>query len=105
MQPCFYFIKQSIEIFFALSFQCAFPHDKDTPACLPQRFVSARVPCLVAFKFLFPEILVCIGEPEKMAVMKMPETTVNEYDGVILLQRHIRFAGQSAVIDPVAVAF
>lgn len=104
VQPCFYFIKQLIEIFFALSFQGAFPHDKDTPACLPQRFVSACVPCLVVFEFPDPEILVGIRDFEARTVVCMPEATVHEYGGLVFREHDIGMSGQFSGMYPITIS-
>lgn len=105
MQPCFYFIDQSIEVFFVFSFQGAFPHDKDTPACLPQRFVSAGVTCFVVFEFLGPEIFVGIRDFEARTVVGMPEATVHEHDGFVFRKYDVGMPRQFFAVYPITISF
>lgn len=104
MQPCFYFIDQSIEVFFALSFQGAFPHDKDTPACLPQCFVSAGVTCFVVFEFLGPKFFVGIRNFEARTVVGMPEATVHKYGGLVFRKHDIGMSRQFSGMYPITIS-
>lgn len=83
----------------------AFPDDDDGPGegveALGVEFVAGDV----AGHFLTPELLVGLGNGVLGATsVAVPEASVDEDDGAVLGQDEIGGAGESAVIEPVAVA-
>jgi hypothetical protein len=56
---------------------------------------------MIPVEFRGPEFSISFWPPKQMAVVTMPETTVNEYDSAITGEDQIRLPGQSFIMNSV----
>ena len=77
----------------------AFPDVNDPPAIL---FKSRRIfsrSFYVAVNLVFPKFFIAKRKPEIFALVAVPETTIDFYDGSVLWQNNVRPSWQASVMQ------
>lgn len=68
----------------------ALPDMQRPPSEKFQISVNTAVTCTVGIDFGFPEICSGLGEPKEVAIVSMPETTVNKNHRAVTVKNKIR---------------
>ena len=77
----------------------ALPDVNDPPAILFKgRWIFSRS-FYVAVNLVFPKFFVAKGEPEIFALVAVPETAIDFYDGSVLWQNNVRSSWQASVMQ------
>jgi len=70
------------------------PHGKNPPTKCQKRLFRTLIAHLVLLDLLAPELRVCCGILEKLALMPVPKTPVDLDDGPVLGQHDVRATGK-----------
>jgi hypothetical protein len=102
-----WFLQQSLELGFQLgrSGKFTLPDDDYSPAGCFERASVLLVPLDVASELCLPELDVAFRGVALLATLvSMPETSMNENDGIATAEDDIRLAGERLDVQPKAVA-
>ena len=102
-----WFLQQSLELGFQLdrSGKFTLPDDDYSPAGCFERASVLLVPLDVAGELRFPELDVAFRGVALLATLvSMPETSMNENDGVAASENDVRLAGERLDVESKAVA-
>jgi hypothetical protein len=69
------------------------PENMHMPPHIRKLFKCPEIPRTVGFNFVMPELGSRLGQPEKMAMMSMPEAPVHKNDSLVTGKHQIGPAG------------
>lgn len=93
------------DLFAAKFLDCAFPHDRGSPAGLFESGKCPLIPEYILFEFLRPEFRSGGGRGrEPAALVAMPEASMNEHDCPKFREDQIGFPWQSPAVQPISQA-
>jgi len=84
--------------------QCALPDHANPPAVIAKLCCCTLIACCVAADLLLPECRSCGGHGSQVAVVRVPETPVDEQHGTTLCENQIGLTRKVALVQSVAQA-
>tara|TARA_R110002126_G_scaffold291777_2_gene457741 strand:- start:9860 stop:10153 length:294 start_codon:yes stop_codon:yes gene_type:complete len=84
----------------SFTLQGTFPDSTDTPATISKGQILLMVPLDVPPDLLPPKNLLALRPAEQMAIMAVPETPMNEYNGFAPVEYKIRFSWKVFAVQP-----
>lgn len=99
-QPICDFTQNRVERFAHATLNGAFPDDPDPPASLMQGLDCGLIPRDIGLDFSAPEVFPRLRPLEQMAVVAMPEASMNEKNRMILREDEVRAPAQFPIVQP-----